>query len=104
MNFLYKTVKSLSSLVISASHGHKQKIVALSLHSLCEMKMYRRAFVSKNRMKAGHSSLKASLNRFNIVSSAEFGCGVGLQTEEHIFWDCKLYEEQRATVMDIHSV
>jgi hypothetical protein len=29
--------------------------------------------------------------------------GDGLQTEEHIFWDCKLYEDQRATVMDIVS-
>jgi hypothetical protein len=23
--------------------------------------------------------------------------------EEHIFWDCKLYKNQRATVMDILS-
>jgi hypothetical protein len=35
------------------------------------------------------------------VSTAECECGDGLQTEEHIFWDCKLYEEQRATMMDI---
>jgi hypothetical protein len=27
----------------------------------------------------------------------------GLQTEEHIFWDCKRYEEQRATMRDILS-
>jgi hypothetical protein len=27
----------------------------------------------------------------------------GLQTEEHIFWDCKRYEEQRATMKDILS-
>jgi hypothetical protein len=27
----------------------------------------------------------------------------GLQTEEHIFWECKQYEEQRATVRDILS-
>jgi hypothetical protein len=52
-------------------------------------------------MRAGHTSLKASLNRFNIVSMAE--CGYGLQTEEHIFWDYKLYEEQRATMMAILS-
>jgi hypothetical protein len=52
-------------------------------------------------MRAGHSSLKASLSRFNIVSTAECECGEGLQTEEHIFWDCKLYEDQRATMMDI---
>jgi hypothetical protein len=54
-------------------------------------------------MRAGHSSLKASLNRFNNVSTAECECGDGLQTEEHIFWDCKLYEDQRATMMDILS-
>jgi hypothetical protein len=34
---------------------------------------------------------------------AECECGDGLQTEEHIFWDCKLYEDQGATVMDIFS-
>jgi hypothetical protein len=27
----------------------------------------------------------------------------GLQTEEHIFWNCKLYEDQRATMMNILS-
>jgi hypothetical protein len=30
-------------------------------------------------------------------------CGDGLQTEEHIFWDCTLYEDQRAIMMDILS-
>jgi hypothetical protein len=34
-------------------------------------------------------------------SNAE--CGDGLQTEEHIFWDCKLYEDQRAAMTDILS-
>jgi hypothetical protein len=34
---------------------------------------------------------------------AECECGDGLETEEHIFWDSKLYEDQRATVMDILS-
>jgi hypothetical protein len=34
---------------------------------------------------------------------AECECGDGPQTEEHIFWDCKLYEDQRATMMDILS-
>jgi hypothetical protein len=62
--------------------------------------MNRCAFVSISRMRAGHSSPKASC-RFNIVSTAKRECGDGLQTEEHIFWDCKLYEEQRATMMDI---
>jgi hypothetical protein len=54
-------------------------------------------------MRAGHSSLKASLNRFNIVSTAECECGDGLQTEERIFWDCKLYEDQRVIMIDILS-
>jgi hypothetical protein len=34
---------------------------------------------------------------------AECGCGDGLQTEEHDFWDCKLYEEQRGTMINILS-
>jgi hypothetical protein len=58
---------------------------------LREIKMNRHAFMLINRMRAGHSSLKASLNRFNIASTAECECGDGLQTEEYIFWDCKLY-------------
>jgi hypothetical protein len=37
------------------------------------------------------------------VSMAECECGDGLQTEEHIVWDCKRYEEQRATMRDILS-
>jgi hypothetical protein len=67
--------------------------------------MNRRAFVSINRMTAGHYNLKPSVSRFNIVSTAEGERGDGLQTEEHtsIFWDCKLYEDQIATMMDILS-
>jgi hypothetical protein len=34
---------------------------------------------------------------------AEWECGHGLQTEEHIFWDCKRYKKQQATVRDILS-
>jgi hypothetical protein len=37
------------------------------------------------------------------VSTAECECGDGMQKEEHIFWDCKWYEDQQATVMDILS-
>jgi hypothetical protein len=61
------------------------------------------AFASINRMRAGHLSLKASLSIFNIVSAAECECGDGLQTEEHIFWDCKLYEDQSVTMREIPS-
>jgi hypothetical protein len=50
-----------------------------------EMKMNRCAFMSINSMRAGHTSLKASLNGFNIVSRAKCECGYGLQTEKHTF-------------------
>jgi hypothetical protein len=43
------------------------------------------------------------LSIFNIVSTAECNCSDGLQTEEHIYWYCKLYEDQRATMMDLLS-
>jgi hypothetical protein len=49
--------------------------------------------MSINHMRVGHTSLKASLNIFNIVSMVEYECGDALQMEEHIFWDCKLYED-----------
>jgi hypothetical protein len=68
-----------------------------------EIEMNCRAFVSINRMRAGHSSLKANVSRFNNVSTAECECGDGLQTERNIFWDCRLYEDQRATMRDILS-
>jgi hypothetical protein len=56
-----------------------------------ELKMNRCSFMSVNHMRAGHSSLKGSLSRFNIMSTAECECGDGLEIEEHTFWDRKLY-------------
>jgi hypothetical protein len=52
---------------------------------------------------ASHSSLKASLSKFNIVSAAERECGDGLQTEEHTICACKIYEDQRAIMEHILS-
>jgi hypothetical protein len=63
--------------------------------------MNRRVLVSINRKRAGHFSLKASLSTLNIVPTAECEYGGGLQTAEHILWDCKLHEDERATMMDI---
>jgi hypothetical protein len=37
------------------------------------------------------------------MSTAEYESGDGLKTAEHIFWDCKLYEDQKLTTMDILS-
>jgi hypothetical protein len=45
-----------------------------------EIKTNHRAFLPINHIKAGHTSLEGSLNRFNIVSTAECECGDGLQT------------------------
>jgi hypothetical protein len=50
-----------------------------------------------------YSSLKASLSRFNNVTTAECKCGYGMQTEEYIFWDWQLYEDEKVTMMDILS-
>jgi hypothetical protein len=63
----------------------------------CEIKTNRRAFVSTNLMRAGHSGLKASISRFNIVPTAECECGDRQQTEEHVFWDlnCRRTKGQR---------
>jgi hypothetical protein len=37
------------------------------------------------------------------MSTDECEYGDGLQTEEHIFWDCKLYKDERAALMNILS-
>jgi hypothetical protein len=41
--------------------------------------------------------------QINIVSMAECECGHGLKMEEHIFWDCKWYKDQRETMIAILS-
>jgi hypothetical protein len=64
--------------------------------------MNRRGLVSINRMGAGHSSW-SKVKQITFVSTADCGCGDWLQTEKHIFWDCKPHEVQRATMMDILS-
>jgi hypothetical protein len=52
-----------------------------------------------DHMRAGHTSLKGSLNRFSIASTAKCECFP--QMKEHVFWDCKLYEVKRATMIDM---
>jgi hypothetical protein len=66
-----------------------------------QIKMNHHVFMSINCMRADRSNLKASLSIFNIVSTAECESGDRLQMEEFISWNCKLYEDQRATMMDI---
>jgi hypothetical protein len=63
-----------------------------------QIKTDRVAFESINQMTVGHTTLKASLKRVIIVSTAECECGDGLKTEEHIFWDCNLCRENRTLI------
>lgn len=55
----------------------------------------RRTVASINRLRSGHTSLRASLHRFFIVNSpfCDF-CGE-VETPNHVFWVCPRYAEQR---------
>jgi hypothetical protein len=37
----------------------------------------------------------------NHMKEGQSKCGNGLQTEEHVFRDCILYEDERATVVNM---
>jgi hypothetical protein len=43
------------------------------------------------------------IDAFVTSTVSECECGDGLQREDHILWDCKLYEKQRAKMMAILS-
>lgn len=48
-----------------------------------------------NRLRCGHTSLRANLFRFKIVDSPLcLTCGVA-ETSNHIFWECRKYDNQR---------
>lgn len=58
-------------------------------------KLKRRTISSINRLRSGHSSLKASLFRFLIIDSPECPyCGED-ESPEHVFWSCEKYKENR---------
>lgn len=55
----------------------------------------RRTVTTINRLRSGHTSLRASLFRFQIVDSPMcVRCDVE-KTPNHVFWGCIGYEEQR---------
>ncbi|GAB1867729.1 Reverse transcriptase domain-containing protein [Camponotus japonicus] len=55
----------------------------------------RKSIVSINRMRCGHTSLKFSLARFNIVPSGKCSeCG-SPEILDHIFWECSRFQIQR---------
>jgi hypothetical protein len=94
----------LRNVSISGGESYRESQCGNSTPSLLrEVKMNRRDFVSIIRIRAGQSNFEECLNRVNILSTAECECRDGLQTEEHILWDCELHEGQRATMMGILS-
>ncbi|CAG5109310.1 Protein of unknown function [Cotesia congregata] len=58
-------------------------------------KFRRKTIVSINRLRSGHTSLAHSLKRFEIVNSEQYPCGEATEEPNHVFWQCKLYEEAR---------
>lgn len=55
--------------------------------------MKRKTILSINRLRSGHSSLRASLFRFLMVDSPECPYCGEKETPENIFWYCFKYEE-----------
>ena len=52
-----------------------------------------------NRIRCGHTSLNSSLLKHKIVESDMCKCGDSVDNVEHIFWDCKLYDKERKTML-----
>lgn len=60
----------------------------------------RRSITSINKLRSGHSSLRASLFRFNIVNSPHcLSCGVE-ESPGHVLWVCKDFVEQRKILQE----
>lgn len=55
----------------------------------------RNAIVSINRLRSGHSSLKASLFKFSIVENDICPCGLSPENIDHITFHCKKYDRER---------
>ena len=59
------------------------------------LNLSRKAVVSINRIRSGHTSLNSSLYRQKIVDTDRCKCGEDVDTIDHIFWRCKLYNSER---------
>ncbi|KAL0114780.1 hypothetical protein PUN28_011826 [Cardiocondyla obscurior] len=62
------------------------------------IKLPRRAIVSINRIRAGRTSLASDLHLIKILESPLCKCGMSEQTVNHMFWQCGLYKEKRASL------
>lgn len=64
-----------------------------------DSKLTRRDIVKINRLRSNHTSLRSSLNRFNIVPSARCPCDEADETPNHVLWECRLYERERLEML-----
>ncbi|CAK9814203.1 hypothetical protein ANTPLA_LOCUS8105 [Anthophora plagiata] len=55
----------------------------------------RKSIVTLSRIRVNHYNLNESLERKNLVNSAECECGHGVQDIDHVIWQCPMNEEQR---------
>ena len=51
------------------------------------------------RMRSNHYNLSASLARVNIVPSPKYKCNQEVEDLNHVFWQCKLYDEHKQTLI-----
>lgn len=65
-----------------------------------DLKIFRRPIVSLIRLGSGHTSLKQSLARFNIIDSSECDCGQSKETPNYVFWQCHKYDDARKVLVE----
>jgi hypothetical protein len=58
-------------------------------------KLRRRSIVSINRLRSGHTSLKDSLKKLNILESDTRDCGNARETANHVLWQCCRFDSPR---------
>lgn len=60
-----------------------------------KLSMNRKLIITINRLRSGHTSLRSSLYRFNIVDSPYCLTCDEEETPNHVFWVCPAFENQR---------
>jgi hypothetical protein len=58
-------------------------------------KLKRRSIVSINRLRSGHTSLRDSLKKINIIESDTCDCGNVRETANHVLWQCCRFDSPR---------
>lgn len=90
-NDLDQRIRSLTSLLRFKSSIKSTPVKTVDYISKTERKFN----IILTRIKHRCSSLKADLYRVNIVPNSTCSCGALMETAEHYFFECDLYNEQR---------